>query len=326
MSLRIRLIIVLVCIGIGIAPQPSWAESHYRLAKTYADKNDVARASVYYGLALKNAAPKQVAGIASDYAAFLSETGDLRKAELILRQALTQSPHSEELIRMLARCLVRQEKVVEGLRYFKSVCSETEAREEIAAIYREQGNSDMLLAIEQKWGSAKQGPVLVATGPKPASALSTKVATPNPDSATVAPKPLVATATPVAPSSKAEMFDTKIPIPVPAPLPVAASSPRPAPAPTLPSSQWATIASLSKPAPLPVATLTAMEKRTLVLEKTVELSAAPQPVLSERYLPKSEVVPQPRKHYVVNAASSADLDALFPVKPVAATVPTIRER
>ena len=313
MFLRI-LLIILVCAGIGTAPQFSWAESHHRLAKVYADRNDVERASAYFGLALKNAAPKQVAVIASDYAAFLLETGDLHKAELILRQALTQSPHNEELIRTLARCLVQQDKVIEGLRYFKSICSETEAREEIAAICRERGNADMLAAMEKKWGAATSEPVFVAATPKPA--LPTQAAT--------TAKTLVAAATPVVSPSKSDIFDTRIPIPVPKSVssPIATSSPRLAPSPPLPPPQRVATAGLPQSAPLPVATLSVAKKRTPVSENPVKLSAVRQPVLSEEYPPKPEVALQPRKHYVVNAAASADLDALFPIKPVVATVPT----
>ena len=328
MTLRIRIIVVLACIVAGIASQFSWADSHYRLAKTYADKNDVEKASTYYGLALKNATPKQVAIVASDYADFLSETGNLHRAELILRQALTQSPNNEGLMRALARCLVRQEKVIEGLRYFtKSGYSPAEAKEEVAAIYREQSNTDMLVAAEKRWGGAQSEPVLVATTPRPA--LSAKVATSNsPPAPTRVAVPnhraisapvvaeTVAVAVPVLPPSKSEIFDTKIPIPVPrpAPLPMVASTPRPA-APLLPTAQQVA-ASVQKPTPMPMAALPAVEKRPVALENPVKLAVAPQFVRTSEQPPKPAVALKPRKHYVVNASANADLDALFPVKPV----------
>ena len=348
MFLRIRFIAVLACIVLGIAPQFSWADSHYRLAKTYAEKNDVEKASTHFGLALKNATPKQIAVVASDYATFLSETGNLHRAELILRQALTQSPNNEELTRSLARCLVRQEKVIEGLRYFtKSGYSQAEAKEEIAAIYREQSNTDMLVAAEKRWGGIQTEPVLVAAAPRPA--ISAKVATPSTHSVSSAvvsnspPAPAriavpnhravsaptvtetVAVTVPVLPPSKSEIFDTKIPIPVPrlAPLPVVASSPRPA-APLLPSARQ-TAAGLPKPAPMPMVALPAVEKRPVVLENPVKLAVAPQPVRSVEQPPKPVTTLRPRKHYVVNASSTADLDALFPVKPAVALIPTNRE-
>jgi len=323
MFLRIHLIIVLVCVGIGTAPQFVQGESPYRIAQAYAAQHDVERAAFYYGLALKNAAPKQVAPIAYDYAAFLLEIGNLQRAELILRQALTQSPHDEELIRTLARCLVRQDKVMEGLRYFKSIYSEAEAREEIAKIYREQGNTDMLVAVESKWGGARSEPALVATVSRPAQSAEAAPTVSVPTA--VVPRPLVAAAKPAVAPTRPEMFDSRIPIPVPrlAPLPPVASAPKSTPA--LPAPQQAA-ARLPRPAPLPAvaATLPAPlpEKRTVVLENPVKLAVAPLPVLSEASPPpKMAAALQPRRHYVVNATTAADIDALFPVKPAVAMVP-----
>jgi predicted negative regulator of RcsB-dependent stress response len=322
---HIRLITVLACVGIGIAPQVAWAGSpnagrdllsvirsyqspsvkneeqtdgasalsHLHRAKGYAGQNDVQRANACFGLALQNAAPKQVASIASDYAAFLCETGDLHKAELILRQALSQSPQNEELTRALARCLVRQEKVAEGLRYFKSIGSEAEARAEVAAIYREQGNTDMLVAVERKWGSTETAkPAFVAAVTFPVSFLS-----------------------------KSEMFETKVPIPVPK----AASESRRTVNTLKPVSQ-PIVASASQqdsvpqlPAPLPKVSLPATERLTAA--NTAKLPMTSPPVLHEETnLPKPIVTPHQRKHYVVNANASANVNTLFPVRPVTAVM------
>ena len=378
----IRIIVVLVCMGIGFAPQFSWAippqsgkdffsffrsyqspvvrntaaatdgataASNHRMARIYADQNDIAKANTYFGLALNNATPRQVSMIASDYASFLLNTGDFPKAEVILRQALTQSPDDRDVIRMLAQCLVKQDRMTEGLRYFKSICSESEAREEIVAIYREQGNAEMLAAMERKWGTANPAPsrpepfrtepVLIATAPRPAmpqpatlpSSLPARTLTPPPAPAVVAsvvrtlppvpatetPKnvtqevPLLATRPAVVPL-QAEFFDTKVPIPVPrgTPLPTVAvnNPPKPvaAPVPIL-------------PAPIPVAQ--SAEKPALT--NPVRLAIAPRPnqVFSEeKEPPRPAVAIQPRRHYVANAGTSANLDILFPIKPASATL------
>jgi len=396
MFARIRPFLILACIGIGIAQQLSQATppdsglvslvrsykdrvsrggervdtaasmSAHRLAKAYTEQNDVRKADTQFALALQNAPSKQVAAIAMDYATFLSDTGDLRKAELILRQALTQSPDNKELTRMLARCLVLQEKVIEGLRYFKTIYSDAEAKAEVAAIYREQGDSDTLAAVERRWGAAttkpesvKQGtvrpeptnqePVLVAVTPKPATLTPTltprqiappelimseqtatppprlivkaETATPSkpsvvpvlpPASVKIAPKTTFpqtfVAATPIEPLSKSEFFDTRVPIPVlrQAPLPVVATQlPKSAPLPMLSSSP--------KPAPVPMTGTPSSGKIALV--NPVKLSATP--VLSAK-LPISSGAVHPRRHYIVNADTSESLDALFPIRPVAA--------
>jgi hypothetical protein len=127
----------------------------------------------------------------------------------------------------------------------------------------------------------------------------------------------VIAATPIEPlHSKPEFLSAKIPIPVPnsvqqpvitiARLPKSASS---APIPRLPA-----------PVPIP------LMAETLILENPARLpvvSAPPVPAQQEAKEPPRPTVftQQPRKHYVVNANTAADLDALFPVESVAATVP-----
>jgi len=138
---------------------------HRRRARDYAERNDIDKACTHFGLALTNAMPGQIPGIAVEYAAFLSAHGDLHRAEIVLRQALLQKPEDRDITQMLAKCLVRQNKLVEGLRYFKSVYTLEEAQIEIAAIYREQGNTDMLAVVEKRWGqtgSEQQGAAVIA--------------------------------------------------------------------------------------------------------------------------------------------------------------------
>ena len=350
---RICIITVFACIGLGMtsqflragAPNPGKellstlrsyqspsvknegntngpaATSNHRLAMSYANQNDVTKANTYFGLALQNATPKQIPVIASDYAAFLSNAGDLHRAELVLRRALTQSPNERELTRMLARCLVKQDKMVEGLRYLKTVGTEAEAREEIMAIHREQGNTDMLAAAERKWGTEgstpiRHEPVLIASAPKPAmvsSPIPSVVRTLPPEPAIAVPRevaqkevaPLAATPVPKSGLSKSEFFDTKVPVPVPH------SSPQPmltmvATQKRVPLVTAAPVPML--PAPIPSAKQPVYEKVVAAASGTQE----PQ---------KPAVAIQPRKHYVVNADASADLDTLFPVKAAAATMP-----
>ena len=428
---RIHTLPLFVCLGLGLVSQVSWASppdlglsalfrpykdrvsssderadtasaaAAHRLAKTYAEQNDTRKANTQFTLALQNASLKQVTAIAIDYAAFLSETGDLRKAELILRQALAQSPDDKELIRMLARCLVLQEKMMEGLRYFKSIYSESEAKAEVAAIYREQGDTDTLAAVERKWGtsiaapeSVTQDSVLVAATPKAATLVSKPNAPPKPvtlmprlttipetmvpetaaalpatlitkSEVAAMPKPsampvlppvlaavvpntavpnttvpntdvpmtrvhvpdsLVAVA-PVAPLSKSEFFDSKVPIPVPrqAPIPMVAVSPqksapipqKPAPLPMAASPPKSSLQPMltgsPKSAPVPMATYPATEKSDLI--NPVKLSVLP--VLAEK-LPKPAI--HTRKHYIVNVGAADNMDVLFPIKPVAASL------
>ena len=307
------------------------ALSYYRLAKTHAERNDAPKAHANFSLALQHAAPRQVADIAADYATFLISTGDLHKAELMVRQALTQSPNDTELVRMLAQCLVRQNKMAEGLRHFRSISTEAEARAEVAAIYREQGDIDSLVAVEQKWGGSarpeavrpqmvispvvspevsRPAPVLIAAAPKPLTAPPLPIVpravqrslppqTTVASSIEVAPKEVtvIAVATPVSSAlSKSEFFDTKVPIPVPktAPTPqvMIATSPRPM---------------SEKPA----------------LTNPIRLTAAPSPSLSEvKSMTPPRPTIQPRRHYVVNAGGTADLATLFPeIRPAGATIP-----
>lgn len=370
---RVHFIAVFACIGLGMGvPQFSLANSPhsgndlfsafragkstaakneeisamycYRLAKTYAEQNDVDRANANFSLALQNAAPKQVAEIAADYAAFLMDTGDVRRAELLFRQTLSLSPDNTDIVRKLARCLVLQERTIEGLRYLKTIDTEAEARAEIAAIYREQGNTEMLIAVNRQWGAASPETVrpeairlepalIAATPPTPMAAPRPRLATTaaEPESALIAAtqRPAVApplpsavralpsvpaaavprvndvlgnavaviAATPAAPSLfKSKLFDSKVPIPVPqaAPSPVAAQP------------------ALGKP-----------EK--LVLTNPIKLATAPKPIPSAvgtKELSRPAVTIQPRRHYVVNAGTSTDLETLFPViRPAAIAVP-----
>ncbi|MCL2710315.1 MAG: tetratricopeptide repeat protein [Planctomycetaceae bacterium] len=326
------------------------AVSYHRLARMYADQNDKSNANTNFSLALQNASQHQVAGIAVDYAAFLTDCGDLRRAELMLRQALLQSPDNTEITGMLARCLIRQDKVTEGRRYFLSIGTEATANAEIAAIYREQGNTGMLVAVEQKWGSAhpeatrpamvrpeavqpvQPAPVLVAAAsprlaaaqPLPNIAIEQAVRTfPQPPLTTaVAPRTDVAREVasfvpPPAPApvSKSEFFDNRVPIPVPkvAPLPatVATDSPSPAPAPAL----FALTPMPTQPAPA-----------KLALTNPVRLVAAPVPApvvpaAETKGPPQPATTIQPRRHYVVNAGTSTEFETLPPgVRSVAATV------
>jgi len=348
--LRIRIIAVCVCLGMaaGLAPQLSWAASpysgkahsgkdllslfrtskspvakaeaatdaasaasYYRMAKHHAAQNDISRANTHFSLALQNAASGQVLAIATDYATFLSETGDLTRAELMLRQALSQSPNNTELTKLLARCLVRQNKVIEGRRHLLAVGTEAEASREIAAIYREQGNTEMLVAVEMKWGT---------TSPE---RVSPKVPITEP----LRSEPsLIAATSVVSPMSKSEFFDNRVPIPVPKITPqppvliTVNETPRSIPAPPrLP-------APVHTPAPLSV--------EDLVITNPVKLVAAPLPTAPMRELnepsvressesSKPIVMFKPRRHYVVNAenVSNSGVPPLTSIKPASATMP-----
>ena len=299
------------------------ALSQHRLARSYADQNDKTKANTYFGLAFQNAAPSQFSAIAADYAAFLSGTGDLHRAELILKQAHAQSPNDIELTKMLARCLVQQSKMVEGLRYFQSVSTESEAKAEIAAIYREQGDTDMLAAVERKWGSAgtarpggRPEPVLVAA--KSTSALSPMLPPPVLPAKMVTPPVVSAVAPAAQPFSGTPLSSVKIPLPVPNPSlqPVATATN------VLKPDSAAPVPRLPAPVPVALAARPAVENHTMV--NPVKLASAPQAVLaqSDAQKPSRPVSGiQPRRHYVTNAGTSTDLDVLFPIKPVVAVVP-----
>ena len=389
MFLRTCIITVIACVGGGIVAQLAFANSpnpakdlfsafrsyktpvvrndaesdstsaasQHRLARTYAEQDERVKANAHFSLALQNAPPQQVPAIASDYAAFLMRTGDFHKAELIVRQALTHAPQNEEFIRMLARCLVLQDKITEGLRYYKSVGTEEEAREEIAAIYREQGNAEMLAVVEKKWGvsgtarpKSDSESLLAAATPKPSQSLppvpiptlTTKGTTPPvltaaspkksvpavPQKSAVSENADVLAKTPfVQPLSRSEFFDTKVPIPVPVP------DSAPQPMVTIAHSpvhlqKPASAAPVPKlPAPQPVAVYSDAEKLALdglVLVNPVTLPTAPPPVLAQTESeepPRPAVASRARKHYVASADTSKEVDSLFSVKPTAATVP-----
>jgi len=394
----IRIIAVFVCfgIGIGIAPQvvqannlgkeflsmfrsnksqtaqsertsqtantpnATSAVSYHRLAIKYAEQNEVGKANANYSLALQNATSRQYAGIAVDYATFLTNRGDLHRAELVLRQAITQFPEDAEFVRMLARCLIRQEKMVEGRRLFLSVGTEAEARAEMAAILQEQGNTGMLVAVEQKWGSARPE----ATRPVPAMVRPEAVPAVQTD-----PVLIAATSRP-ATVARPETVQ-------PAPARVAAATPRLAAAPPLPNAVRApqpplsvasradvaprnVVAVAATPAippvsrseffdnrvPIPVPKVTPLPvaiaanppnlapallaqtpiqaepvRERLALTNPVRLAGTPAPVAPEAEPPKPATTIQPRRHYVVNAGTATGLEALLPgVRPVAAMV------
>ena len=265
--------------------------SHHRLAKTLANQNDIDGANTSFTAALRYATPNQVPDIASDFATFLMETGDLHRAELILRQALTQSPDEEKFIKMLARCLVLQNRTIEGLRHFKSIYPETKAREQIAIIYQERGNAEMLLAIERQWGVTLPKPNvtisepvrIIATPsqmprtlPQEASSISTTLPLAGVVQAAFSATPptvpeTIKIAMPAgAPHSRSEFFATKIPIPIPNTThqPLLADSPRP----------------------------------------------------TQVFVPSQPVI-QPRRHYVINAVASPDINTLFPVIPASSVTP-----
>ena len=369
MFARIRITAAFICIGIGagIVPQFSLASSpnpgrdllsffrpshapvatsevpsnvaaavsHHRLARHFAERNDVERANANFSLALQHAAPRQVAGIAADYAAFLIDVGDLHRAELMLRQALSQSPNDREVIRMLARCLVRQNKMAEGLRHFRTIGTEAEARAEIAAIYREQGNTDMLAAVEQRWGSTE----LETTRPEPASLIAATprppVATASPEEATpephvaLTPRPATAPPLPGATQPGAVQPHTARTLPVASTVVAATSAAPPLSTSGLSENRVPIPIPRSAPLPAPVAQST---PERLVLTNTVRLTGAPMPNASpartemearEPARPAVTIQPiiQPRRHYVVNVRTSADLETLLPiVQPAAATV------
>ena len=192
------------------------AMSHQRLARMHAERQSFDKAHTHFGLALKYATPRQIPGIAADYAAFLVENNDLHRAELVLRQALAQAPHDSEIIRMLARCLVQQGKLMEGLRHFQSIGSEAEAQAEIAAIYREQGNLEMLAVIEKRWGATGSGPINITVTPNHVNSV---VALPP-----IPRLPMLATVAPEMPAVKNQV--TLMAVPTPA-LPTPNATPQP---------------------------------------------------------------------------------------------------
>ena len=266
MFLGMRFVVVLVCVGVGITPYCSGRED----------------------------TPERVARVLDD-ALFLMDKGELHKAELILRQALTQFPQDKELKQLFARCLILQEKVMEGLRCLKSIYSETEALKEIAAIYREQGNRDMLAAVEQKWGvkmaeSPRSEPLHVASTLVPVLPGKEAVLIPSQVSATppvlvpvvsLTRRTAVVSEGSVVPPFGSETFENDVSIPLPnsaSPLSLATSFPKPALVP-------------KSPHPLPEA-FSSWEKLTLV--NPAKLPGLPEVIPStERYPPRPAVAPRP---------------------------------
>ncbi|MDR0521588.1 MAG: tetratricopeptide repeat protein [Planctomycetaceae bacterium] len=309
----------------------SLAVPHHRLAKIYAETGNSERAESHFGLALKSAVPRQIPGISADFADFLIQREELHRAENILRQALPHAPRNEHIVIRLARCLVLQEKIMEGLRYFKMIYSDTEAKRQVAMIYREQGDTDMLAAIGRKWETARIDDIVSPAGRS------------VPMLAAAPPVPAFKTppAAPMAPALREQVNlpfpkvqTTAPPLPIPIPQPVFASQPvvRPPAANQTAASQTASVR-YPKPAPQPavIAGLSAPNPLNLPmlplenLAKAAESEESDLPPVWERPKQKTAVsktyVSQSRRHYVVNAHSTEEINRLFSVLPVAAAVP-----
>ena len=138
--------------------------------------------------------------------------------------------------------------------------------------------------------------------------------TPKENAALIAATPILA------PRSKSEFYSTRVPIPVPNSAPQSmvaiARSPKSEVSSLLPR----------LPAPLPLPGSVVADE--LALENPVQLPSAPMPILAlleEQEVKTLPLTPaganQPRRHYVVNAGTSTDLNTLFPIEPAAATVP-----
>jgi len=299
--LRVRIIAAFVCIGIGMdasfaqtnspgsmrnvlsvfSPNRTHvssnesqnngatATSHHRLARMHVDRNDIEQAHHHFRLAINSATPRQVPDIAVDYAAFLSDNGDLHRAENMLRQALSKAPNDKAIIGMLARCLVLQGRVPEGLRHFRSIGSEAEAQAEIAAIFRSQGNTEMLAVAQRRWGPAdvavpdavpdtvRSEPVLIAAAPAPPTAASPPVLLPAPPVAPAAPARLPLTPPPTLPSASS----APLALVPPATLPPVSPAP---PVPVAPALRMAPIArAMIVPIPDVVASIAPNTEQTL---------------------------------------------------------------
>ena len=138
------------------------AAPYHRLALIAWKEGNVADTEIYFRYALNYALGGNLLIIGSDYAQFLMAKGDYPKAEIILRNTLINDPENKRLLLFLGRCVALQKKHQESLRYLDASVGRAQAYQELAAIYRQQGDFELARVAEEK-----RNEYLVSSRPAP---------------------------------------------------------------------------------------------------------------------------------------------------------------
>ncbi len=126
------------------------ASPYHRLALISWKQGNVDNTDIYFRYAINYALSGNLLIIAGDYSQFLMAKGDYTKAETILRNALIGDPENKRLLFHLGRCVALQKKHQESLRYLVPAVGKDRAYQELAAIYRHQGDVALAEVAEQK--------------------------------------------------------------------------------------------------------------------------------------------------------------------------------
>lgn len=126
------------------------AAPYHRLALISWKNRKAKESDIYFRYAIKYARGGNTPIIAGDYGLFLMEQGKFPQAEIVLRNALLQSPENKRILLYLGRCSIRQHKPIEALRYLTTAVGEERAYLEVASIYREQGDFELARNMEQR--------------------------------------------------------------------------------------------------------------------------------------------------------------------------------
>ncbi len=127
------------------------AAPYHRLAViSWKQRNDVRNAETYFRYAIKYAQGANFLIITGDFAQFFMEQGEFEQAEILLRNGLLQDHDNQRLLVHLARCKARQDRPVEAMRYLTQVYGKEQGYQELAVMYRQQGNHAMARGVEEK--------------------------------------------------------------------------------------------------------------------------------------------------------------------------------
>jgi len=126
------------------------AAPYHRLALISWKDGNVPDTGIYFRYALNYALGGNLLIIGGDYAQFLMAKGDYAKAEVILRNALINDPENKRLLLYLGRCVALQKKHQESLRYLVAAVGRAQAYEELAAVYRQQGEFELARVAAEK--------------------------------------------------------------------------------------------------------------------------------------------------------------------------------
>ena len=126
------------------------AAPYHRLALISWKGGNIADAEIYFRYALNYALGGNLLIIGGDFSQFLMMKGEYAKAEIILRNALINDPENKRLLLYLGRCVAVQRKHQESLRYLVASVGRARAYQELAAVYRQQGDFELARVAEEK--------------------------------------------------------------------------------------------------------------------------------------------------------------------------------